>query len=388
MTTGISYSSLVVAAALVVPSTYAWVHGWGRVANFRSGEVYTTVNDFESLTTPGNEITISPVDSFDFIPEAGYGLLDAGIQGEQKKEEVGKLLFDMSGIAFKEWAVAQLQESELIENRAPTPNESLVGKPLIIESAQEVLPRSRAVACHKIDKEASFCHLTPEDVEVTITAVQVSPNGKPSSLNILCHHSSSGHHRCHVMNVGDVLFTRTPPDATTTTVSAFRNSLREGDDHSTFLMESHVMQSKEGTEETLQLLASLATEHIDDVTSSPHYVVSLMIDDTSEKAIHNPSSTVTVMDYVAGDVDFDVLLDNAKVGAYAITFYIPAEKGSSIEGLVDKEAGLVKTTMEAEMMMAFSNKPNLRSTTKLEDYTNGPCNDMFVIFNSGGYMLK
>lgn len=372
------YSSLVVAAALLVPSAHAWIWGWGRVVNFRSGEIYTTVNDYQNLTTPGNEIFISPEDSFDFVPEAGYGVLESAQKGEKREGEVGKLLFDMSGTSFKEWAMSQLQESKLIKTEAPTPNESLVGRTLTIESAQEVLPRSRAVACHMIDKEASFCHLTPEGVEVTVTAVQVSPHGKPSSLNILCHHNTGADiHRCHVMNVGDILFTPTP-GVTTTTVGEMRKELKSGD--ITFLMESHVMQSKEGTDETLKLLASLATENLDDITSSPHYVVSVMIDDTSQKMIHNPSSPVTAMNYDAGNVDLDVLFDNAKVETIAITYYIPADKESSLEKIIESEAILVKKTMEMQKMMALNNNYNLRS--KLEDYTNGPCKDMIILFSS------
>ncbi len=205
----VKFLPLTLAVSLVSSvSSYAWA-GWAhRYENFRSGHLYTTYDDKSALATPGEDIFISPIDSFDFVPTVGYGqvestiasraeFVDHGLQDFQTSE----ILVDTNEHEVAEWAKTALNEANIIKSQVPRPNESLVGKSLTVEKAEDILPARESVLCHQIEQKSYICHKTHH---VGITAVQVSPNGKPSTLHLACHYGEDS--KCHVLNVGDLFF--------------------------------------------------------------------------------------------------------------------------------------------------------------------------------------
>jgi len=195
--------------------------------NYRSGETYSTIflNKAE-LTLNGAELYISPMDSFDFLPSPGY----ASKGMKTLKEEFAELAASRNseihdGAIVKgsnddvhKWAQAQLG-SAMQTYQVPRPDESLSGKVLTVESAKEILnPEDSAdiVVCHKIEQDATFCHKLGHE-RFGVTEVTVSPHGKPSALWVGCHEpmdaGDDGHDAnspvCHVINVGDFVFTTT-----------------------------------------------------------------------------------------------------------------------------------------------------------------------------------
>lgn len=175
-------------------------------ANFRSGVKYTTWNEMPELTTPGKEIFISPKDSFDFIPDVGYGQFDELVKKADEEPESWEAHVVLLGKeAATEWAQAQLSKATLKKSEVLKPNENLVGMKLVVDSpgATELLPPLESVICHQIEEETFFCHKTKN---VGVQTIEVSPHGKPSTLWLACHHVVEESPQCHVMNVGDIFF--------------------------------------------------------------------------------------------------------------------------------------------------------------------------------------
>lgn len=205
----VRFLPLTLATSLVSTVSSHASAGWAsRADNFRSGHLYTTYDDKSALATPGNEIFISPTDSFDFVPTAGYGQVEFTIQSQVELKDHGlqdfetsELLTDVNEHEVAEWAKATLKESNIMKSQVPRPNESLVGKSLTVEKAEDIIPVHDSVLCHQIEQNSYICHKT---LHVGITAVQVSPNGKPSTLHLACHYGEDS--KCHVLNVGDLIF--------------------------------------------------------------------------------------------------------------------------------------------------------------------------------------
>ena len=186
--------------------------------NARTYRSYSTQNTREALTTPGVEFYISPSDSFDFIPSAGYAAIeelekDVAQAAEDHIEHVG---FAEGSAEVADWGMTQLytekEQHESIpvptKHEAPRPNQSLSGKVLKVESAKDLFPVEGI--CHLIEHETYMCHKPIYDVD--IVEITVSPNGKSNKVWIACHANSMEdgvEDLCHVMNVGDVVFTAT-----------------------------------------------------------------------------------------------------------------------------------------------------------------------------------
>ena len=186
----------------MAPATKAWFR------NFRSGVKYTTWNEMPELTTPGKEIFISPKDSFDFIPDVGYGQFEELVKKADEKSESWEAHVVLLGKeAATEWAQAQLKTktTTLKKSEVLKPNENLVGMKLVVDSpgATELLPPLESVICHQFEEETFFCHKTKN---VGVQTIEVSPHGKPSTLWLACHHVVEDSPQCHVMNVGDIFF--------------------------------------------------------------------------------------------------------------------------------------------------------------------------------------
>ncbi len=136
------------------------------------------------------------------------------------------------------------------------------------------------------------------------------------------------------------------------------------------------MQSHKGTSDELATLDQLAHTQS---TYHPHFIVSLLIDDTDEKLIHNPDSPVRILKHDE-NFDPDTVLRNAKDEVIGIEFIIPADHVDGLEEIVDTETSLLKSTMD---WVKPTNPSGLRKYNKLGDYTNGPCKDMIIEFSSG-----
>jgi len=210
----LSLSSLVF-SALVAPSLVSASYvRYVAMHNVRSGEVYSTsASSKAELSLSGVELYISPKDSFDFLPSAGYAVESAMML---KEKLVNAPLQDMACLEGSEdvatWAQTHLGSSTVMQkHEVPMPNESLSGKVLTVKSAKDLFDAKdvgEVVICHKIAEEMSFCHKLHEDFSVT--EVTVSPNGKPSTLWVGCHTNIIGAENwCHVMNMGDIVFTTT-----------------------------------------------------------------------------------------------------------------------------------------------------------------------------------
>eukprot|EP00553_Chaetoceros_curvisetus_P007152 CAMPEP_0204612498 /NCGR_PEP_ID=MMETSP0717-20131115/590_1 /ASSEMBLY_ACC=CAM_ASM_000666 /TAXON_ID=230516 /ORGANISM="Chaetoceros curvisetus" /LENGTH=150 /DNA_ID=CAMNT_0051624615 /DNA_START=153 /DNA_END=605 /DNA_ORIENTATION=- len=121
-------------------------------------------------------------------------------------EDLGifKILVDTTEDEVAEWAKTTLKEEPIIiKHQVPRPNESLVGKPLTVEKAEDIISARESVMCHLIEQNSYVCHKTSH---VGITAIQVSPNGKPSTVHLACHYGEEEVGMCHVLNVGDLFF--------------------------------------------------------------------------------------------------------------------------------------------------------------------------------------
>jgi len=209
--------SFLVFSALAAPSLVSGFWDGNNFWNTRSGEVYTTkASSKAEFSLPGVELYISPKDSFDFLPSAGYAVESVKML---KEEIVHAQLLDVAYVEGSEdvatWAQTHLGSSIVMQkHEVPRPNESLSGKVLTVKSSKDIFDANdvgEVVICHKAAEDMSFCHKVHEDFSVT--EVTVSPNGKPSTLWVGCHTNIIGAENwCHVMNVGDIVFTTTHTD--------------------------------------------------------------------------------------------------------------------------------------------------------------------------------
>jgi len=198
--------SLFVAAAASLPSAFGnMAQGHGSVLHFdfRSGADYSSVNTLEALTTPGAGFYISPKDSFDFVPSAGYGAYEDAEKyvTYNKASNDGDLhaavVKGSSHEVLTKWAVDADMET-LKKYQVPRPNESLPGKVLTVKSA-EALFTAEGV-CHEFERETFYCH-KPHAI-ISVFEVIVSPDERTSKLWVACH----GNVDCHVLNAGDFVF--------------------------------------------------------------------------------------------------------------------------------------------------------------------------------------
>lgn len=216
----VRFSLALFIAAMASPSVSAccwWNSGAPR--NYRSGEVAysTTVSMKEELTLPGVEIYISPKDSFDFLPSSGYNVKGGKmILDEEIASTPNELRDRVALVKGSEENVAKRVQTILGPNtkkyQAPRPNESLPGKVLTVETAKDIFKSKDigdAVVCHKIEEDATFCHRLNDSFSFSITEITVSPNGKPSTLWAGCH-VMEDKNMCHLLNVGDMVFTVPP----------------------------------------------------------------------------------------------------------------------------------------------------------------------------------
>jgi hypothetical protein len=199
--------ALFLTTAAVVPSAHAVTFAGSDFAhnNFRTGsdatvEYSTSATNKSALTLPGTEIYISPRDSYDFIPAAGYNPVVDWIK-ENIGESTDKALLKNNEI--EEWAMSMLDTKSFQKHQAPKPNESLPGQILRIKDSKDILDASNeVVACHALDEDYHLCHKV--NGELSITNVTVEPNGKPSNLFVACHYGEDLW--CHVLNAGDTIF--------------------------------------------------------------------------------------------------------------------------------------------------------------------------------------
>lgn len=200
-------------AATLVPASIAVRNAAGNpwFANFRSGALYsTTSRDKEALVRPGVELYIAPRDTFDFLPSTGYGTYVETL--EKDLSELGdsrNAVVRGSEENLIAWASAQLNTKDLSNHSVPRPNESLVGKILVVEESSVIYEMKNAVLCHALEEETHFCHKLHSSMD--ITQLTVSPNGKESHLWVGCHYGEGDDEDeddalCHVMNVGDRVF--------------------------------------------------------------------------------------------------------------------------------------------------------------------------------------
>eukprot|EP00567_Pseudictyota_dubia_P008732 CAMPEP_0197452004 /NCGR_PEP_ID=MMETSP1175-20131217/30837_1 /TAXON_ID=1003142 /ORGANISM="Triceratium dubium, Strain CCMP147" /LENGTH=228 /DNA_ID=CAMNT_0042984891 /DNA_START=76 /DNA_END=762 /DNA_ORIENTATION=+ len=199
--------SLAVTAAALVPSALALVispaHEWGD--NPRSGEEYSTLDTRAALVTVGAEFHISPKDSFDFVPSAGYNKVvdevEKAVAENLNGNEQIALVRSSDSLDLVNWGTRiGLNASDKIQV-VPKPNEALAGKVLTVDSAKGLF-KAEGI-CHMIEEGTYVCH-KPNGVDVT--EITVSPNGKPSNLWVACHNAEDVARICHVMNVADVVF--------------------------------------------------------------------------------------------------------------------------------------------------------------------------------------
>jgi len=225
-----SYFLLASASSMMIRGTSADSYNRnGSWINARSAKIYSTVNPRAKLATPGVSFTIAPGDSFDFVPAAGYSVILADdYSNHGDADENVKWAFDW----VYDWAkserahVVRGSENEISEwgagkqlletHEVPKPNESLPGKVLTVESAKMHIRGAEGI-CHRIEQEASVCHqphALVNVIEVEVTTADSTNGGKTSKLWVACHDEDNEEHdekyveSCHVMNVGDVLFTK------------------------------------------------------------------------------------------------------------------------------------------------------------------------------------
>lgn len=215
-----SFAALFIAASTSSASACCYFRPNDDKTNYRTGEIYSTnASSKADLTRPGVELYISPRDSFDFVPSSGHAVRGMGNLKESFAELAaarGGEIHD--GAILKgseddvaEWVRALLgDDTDVQKYQAPRPNETLPGKVLTVEKAEEILNSKYvgdAVVCHKVEQDATFCHkLTNENFDVT--EITVSPNGKPSTVWVGCHElvDEKRYSGCHVLNVGDLVF--------------------------------------------------------------------------------------------------------------------------------------------------------------------------------------
>ncbi len=236
---------LVAAASAPSASSCCWFRPSGDKKNYRSGETYSTVTSNKAeLTQHGAELFISPMDTFDFLPSPGHAVKGmkeieesfSELAASRNSEIHDGAIVKGSDDDIDKWAQAQLG-SEMQKYQVPRPNESLSGKILAVESVREILTSKDigdVVVCHKIEQDATFCHKL-EHENFGVTEVTVSPNGKPSALWVGCHEpmdagGDDAQHVCHVLNVGDLVFTTPATTDMITTVGKFRSKGLKDDD--------------------------------------------------------------------------------------------------------------------------------------------------------------
>jgi len=199
--------ALFLTTAAVVPSAHAISFQGANMKfqNFRANVEYSTSATKKSaLTLPGTEIYISPRDSYDFIPAAGYNPVVDWVK-ENIGESTDKALLKNNEI--EEWAMSMLDTKSFQKHQAPKPKESLPGQILRIKDSKDILDASNeVVACHVLDEDYHLCHKV--NGELSITNVTVEPNGKPSNLFVACHYGEQEGEDlwCHVLNAGDIIF--------------------------------------------------------------------------------------------------------------------------------------------------------------------------------------
>ena len=214
-----------------------WFNGHAP-RNYRSSgkDAYssTTSSSKAELTHPGVELYISPKDSFDFLPSSGYAvngrnmILNEEIASTPDKDrERVALVHGTPEEDVAKWAQTQLGP-DMKKFQAPRPNESLPGKVLVVKATKDIIePKDvgDAVVCHKIEEDATFCHKL-NDFSFSVTEITVSPNGKPSRVWAACH-VMKDMDLCHLLNVGDMVFTTHPNNKFT----AEKKRLREVSGH-------------------------------------------------------------------------------------------------------------------------------------------------------------
>lgn len=148
--------------------------------------------------------------------------------------------------------------------------------------------------------------------------------------------------------------------------------------------ESHVMQTEKSTQAEIEQLG-VCTETDNKVGEYlSHFVATMILDHTGSGKIHDPDTPVKTIRY---DDNFDVqkVLEMAKESVIAITFIIPVEKKECLATIEEDEAKSLGVTLDlyAQQSIHGSKKTKLRSSSnssKLADYTNGPCKDMIIEF--------
>lgn len=362
-------------------------------ANFRSGGLYSTQrNSKEELTLPGTDIFVSPKDSFDFLPSPGYNALVEELEQDpifsaSSDEDIVR----GSDENLANWAASRLVGHEarttLQKRISPRPNESLSGKILTIEAAEVVVRTDQAVLCHALEKDAHLCHKL--HMPMDITEVTVSPNGKASMFWVACHYGEGkdGDTLCHVMNVGDFMYLL-PGDMTTMGEIRKKGLKTMGRDTSgddfiySFVSESHVMQTEKSTQAEIEQLGECSQTDNEVGEYLSHFVATMILDHTGGGKIHDPDTPVKTIRY---DNNFDVqkVLEMAKDNVIAITFVIPVENKKCLATIEEDEAKSLGVTIDlyAQQSIPASKKAKLRnsnSSSKLADYTNGPCKDMII----------
>ena len=200
--------SLTLLVATSLNSAFATVRIAGGIwdINPRTLSKHSTLGSRKAFEYVGSEIYISPSDRFDFVPTAGYNDVV-----EKVENYVADLVDNHEHIAIVKKSVEWAKSAGLegVGKVVLTPNESLVGKVLKIESSKPLFKAEGM--CYLLDVGHYDCH-TPNDVEVV--EVTVAPYGKPSVLWVACHNEDieSGY-TCHVMNVGYVVFAEYPRNA-------------------------------------------------------------------------------------------------------------------------------------------------------------------------------
>lgn len=199
-------SMLFAIAIAMVPSASCW--NWSRGAvkyNFRTSQPYSTAMDSFDLMTPGTKFEISPNDSFDFVPAAGYGYLtEAKAEADAESPEPHVLMKGYDSVA--EWSKYELDDTSVEVRAVPMPKESLSGKELIVKSVTQIIPKGDKVLCHEVEYESYFCHKTNGVTVTEINVVKTAGGDKPSTLWAACHEHED-RVVCHVMNVNDLIFT-------------------------------------------------------------------------------------------------------------------------------------------------------------------------------------
>ena len=192
-----------------------------RRAGSKDGFDYSTLkNDLNYYKTVGNKFEILPRDNFNFVPATGYGTAQA-LKDSMKQENADKagglrklaeedphaIIDGFENAAL--WAKTHLKNVNVQANKAPIPNENLVGKELIVEASKQLIEEQEfVVACHvierlELDDYIYACHVARN---VGVIEVTVSPHGLPNTLYAACHDIVNPEPFCHILNPHDTVF--------------------------------------------------------------------------------------------------------------------------------------------------------------------------------------